>query len=92
MFQVRVRLGAIAEILAAAIHEEIDRRAINKLKAAVGDIFPVIRRDAFTHNAAGDGHELQIQIFDTQFVDAAPYLFDQIAATSSLYEALIIRH
>ena len=66
--------------------------AITELKAAVRDVFPMVRRYPLAHDAAGDRHELQIKIFDAQRVDSLPHQFDEIVATGSSNKIFIIRH
>ncbi len=53
----------------AAVHEEIDSRAIDELEAAVGDVLPVVGGNALAHDAAGHRDELQVEILDAKRVD-----------------------
>jgi hypothetical protein len=66
--------------LTAAVDEQVDRCAVDELEALLGNAFPVIGGDSFADDAAGDGYELQVKVFDAQLVDQSPHLFDVLGA------------
>ena len=80
------RLGAVAQVLAAPIEEQVDGCAVDELEAAIGDILPMLGRDALAHDAARHRDELQVEVFDAELVDLGADLLDQIVATRLLDE------
>ena len=44
----------------------------------------MIGRDALADDAAGNGDELQIEIFDAELVDLFPHLFDEVVTARQL--------
>ena len=78
--------GAIAQIVARAVGEQVDRCAVNQLEALLGDGFPVIGRDTLTHDLAGDRDELKVQILDPLRVDHLAHLFDFFVAPGRVHE------
>ena len=78
------RLGPVAEILATPVQEEVHRRAVDELKALLRDRFPMIRRYALAHDAAGHRHELQVEILDAERVDPLADLAHKRLATPRL--------
>src|SRR5581483_3963652 len=84
-------LGAITEIFATAVDEEVHGGAIDELEALPRHALPVVGRDALAHDAAGDRHELEIEIVDSEFVDLAADLSNQLLALRVVYEALDVR-
>ncbi len=85
-------LRAVAKILAAAVHEEVDGGAVDELEAAIGDVLPVVGRNALAHDAAGDRHELEVEVLDAERVDLLAHLLDEISAPRSLDEVLVVGH
>ena len=85
-------LRAVAEIFAMPVDEQVDGRAVDELEAALGHRFPVIRRDAFAADPAGDRDELEIKVLDPHFVDLAAHLFDQIVPAVLLHKGFDIHH
>ena len=85
-------LRPVAEIFAMPVDEQVDGRAVDQLKAALGHRFPVIRRDALAANPAGDRHELEIQILDPHLVDLLAHLFDKIVPALLLHKGFDIHH
>src|SRR5665811_310416 len=87
------RLGTVAEIFAMAVEEQIDRGAIDELKALLGDALPMIGWNALAHDAARDRHELQIEILDPELVDLAANFLDALLTFRIVYIAFDIhRH
>ena len=74
------------------VQEQVDGRAVDQLEAAFGDQFPVIRRDALAADPAGDRYELHVEILDSQFVDLAAHLFDQLVPAVLLHKGFDIHH
>ena len=62
-------LRAIADVLAVAVDEQVGRGPVDQLEALVGDGAEVLSRDALTHDAPGDGHELAVQVLDAVGLD-----------------------
>ncbi len=85
------RFGAIAKIVAVPVEEEVHGGAVDELEALPRDALPMVGRDALAHDAAGDRHELQIEVLDAELVDLAADLFDKLLALRIVDEALDIR-
>ena len=51
---------------------------------------PVVGGNALAHDAAGDRHELQIEIFDAERVDFFAHLADQVVAAIGAGECLVV--
>ena len=74
------RFRAIADIVLAAIDEEIGGRPVDELEALFRNCFPMVGGNALADNAAGDRNELIVDVFDTECVDLGAYLFDEFFA------------
>ena len=81
-------LRPVAEIVAAAVDEQIHGGAVDELEALLRHAFPVIRRNALAADAAGHRDELQIEILDAELVDLFPDLLDELFAARRLDEQL----
>ena len=62
-------LGAVADVLAVPVGEEVGGRAVDELEALLGDRLPVLGRDALAHDPARDGGELVVDVLDARGVD-----------------------
>ena len=82
------RLRPVAEIVAAPVDEEVHGGAVDELEALLGDRFPMVGRNALAHDAAGDRHELQIEIFDAELVDLLANFGDELLAARRIDETL----
>ena len=80
------RLRAIAQIVACPVGKEVHRRAIDQLEALLGHAFPVVSRDALTHDLAGDRNELQIEIFNPHLVNHLAHLLDLFVPSRGLHK------
>ncbi len=58
------RLGAVADVAAVPVDEEVGRGAVDELEALVGNGAEVLGRDALAHDPSGDGHELAVEVLD----------------------------
>ena len=83
---------SVPEVFAVAVQEQVDGRAVDQLETALGDGFPMIRRNALAADPSCDRHELEIQILDTQLVDLAAHLLDQIVPAILSHKDFDIRH
>jgi hypothetical protein len=81
-------LGAVADVVAVAVGEEVRRRAVDELEALLRDRLPVLRRDALAHDAAGDGGELVVDVRDPLGVDALTHVLHELRAPLGTDEAL----
>ena len=87
------RLGAVADVVAVAVGEEVRGRAVDELEALLRDRLPVLRRDALAHDAAGHGGELVVDVRDPLGVDAPADVLHEIRASIRSDEALQVgRH
>ena len=80
----------VAEIVTAAVEEEIHGGAVDELEALLRHTLPMVGRDALAHDAAGHRHELQIEVIDAERVDLLADLGDELLALWVLDEALDI--
>ena len=86
-------LGAVADVVAVPVGEEVRRRAVDELEALAGDRLPVGSRHALAHDAAGDRGELVVDVRDPQLVDLLADLGDLLVATLGADEGFEIgRH
>ncbi len=79
-------LGAVAQVRAVSVGEEIDGGAVDELEALLGDALPVVGRDALAADAPGDGDELQVEIVDPQLVDQLAHLRHLLGAAGGVDE------
>jgi len=61
--------GSVAEVAPLAADEEVGGRAVDQLEALGGNPLPVVGRRALADDAAGDGHELVVDVFDAKGID-----------------------
>ncbi len=85
------RFRAVAEIFAGAVGEQVHGGAVDELEALLSDSFPVIGRDAFAHNFAGDGNELQVEILDPELINHFANFFD-LFRTALLFDKFFNIH
>ena len=86
-------LRAVAQVLAVAVEEEVDRRAVDELEAPLGDALPVVGGDPLAADSAGDRHELEVQVLDAEPVDHLSDLPDLIGPSGCFHEAFDVhRH
>ena len=55
-------LGAVTDVVAVAVDEQVRGGAIDQLKALAGDHPEVLGGNAFAHDPAGDRNELAVQV------------------------------
>src|SRR3990172_8405958 len=67
-------LGAVADVLAVAIAEEVCGRTIDELEALRRRALPVIRGDALADDAARHRDELIVDVGDAELVDLLAHL------------------
>ena len=83
--------GAVADVVAVAVGEEVRGRAVDELEALLGDRLPVGRRNALAHDAAGDRGELVVDVGDALGVDLLPNVLHPLGTSFRLDEALQVR-
>ena len=87
------RLGAVADVVAVPVGEEVRSRPVDELEALLGDGLPVLRGNALAHDAPGDGDELVVDVCHPRGVDPLPDLLDGVGTPIRLDEALQVgRH
>jgi hypothetical protein len=69
-----------------AIGEQVGGRPVDELEAPVGDPLPVVGGHALAHDAAGDRHELVVDVGDALGVDLRPDARDRLGAAVRLGE------
>src|SRR5215472_11270536 len=74
------RLGPVADVLPVAVGEQVGGGPVDELEAPPGDPLPVVGRHALAHDAAGDRHELIVDIADALGVDLRPYALNRLCA------------
>ena len=79
-------LRTVAEVLAVAVEEEVDGRAVHELEAPLGDALPVIGGNALAADASGDRNELQVQVVDAEPVDHLAHLADLLRPSGRFHE------
>ena len=84
-------LGAVPDVVAVAVGEEVRGRAVDELEALLRDRLPVLRRNALAHDAAGDGGELVVDVRDPLGVDAPSDVLYEICASVRSDEAFQVR-
>ena len=80
------RLGAVADVLAVAVDEEVRVRAVDELEALAGHRLPVRRGHALAHDPARDRDELVVDVRDARRVDLLTHLLDEVIAPRGTYE------
>ena len=73
-------LGAVADVVLVAVDEEVRGRTIDQLEAPLRDRLPVICRNALADDAAGDRHELIVDVADAELLDLGADLLDELFA------------
>ena len=86
------RLGAVADVLAMAVDEQVRRSAVDELKALAGHTLPVLRRHTLAHDAAGHRRELVVDVLDALGINLATNLLDLVVSTRCCEVVLHIRH
>ena len=86
------RLGAVADVVAMAVDEQVRRGAVDELEALAGHALPVLRRHALAHHAAGDRCELVVDVLDALGIDLATHLLDLVVTTRRCEVVLHICH
>ena len=81
-------LGAVADVLAVTVGEEVRGRAVDELESLLGDRLPVLRGDALAHDAAGDRGELVVDVLDAARVDLAANVADARGPAAGADEVL----
>src|SRR5690606_19740480 len=84
------RLRAVADVFAVPVGEQVRGRAVDQLESVVGELLPVLGRDALADDPAGDGDELEVDVLDLAFVDLATHLGDLFLAAGLSDELLEI--
>ena len=83
----------VAEVFAVAVEEEVDRRPVDELEAPRGNALPVVGGDALAADAAGDRHELKVQVLDPEPVDHLANLPNLAGSPGRFHEAFDVhRH
>ena len=86
-------LGAVADVVRVTVGEEVRGRAVDELQALLGHPLPVHRRDALTHDPAGDGDELVVDVLDSLGVDPPTDLGNLLVSPRSVDKAVKVgRH
>ena len=83
-------LGAVADVVAVPVGEEVGGRAVDELEALRGHALPVRGGHALAHDPARDRDELVVDVRDALGVDATPDLGDQGVAALRCDEAVEI--
>ena len=84
-------LGAVPDVVAVAVGEEVRGRAVDELEALLRDRLPVLCGNALAHDAAGDGGELVVDVRDPLGVDAPADVLHEIRASVCSDEAFQVR-
>ena len=79
-------LGAVADVLAVAVDEEVGRRAVDELEALARHRLPVGRGHALAHDPARDRDELVVDVRHAGGVDLLAHLLDEVIAPRGTYE------
>ena len=83
-------LGAVADVVAVAVGEEVGGGAVHELEALAGDHAEVLGRDPLAHDPARHRDELAVQVPDVVGLDAGLHLCDLLLASIGLDEPLKI--
>ena len=84
------RLGAVPDVVAVTVGEEVRGRAVDELEAFRRHALPVRGGNALAHDPAGDRDELVVDVGDSLGVDAAPDVGDELVAALCGDEAVEI--
>ena len=74
-------LGSVTDVAAVAVQVQVCRRAIDQLKPALGDAFPMIRGYALADDTPGNRDELIVNVGDAELVDLLAHLPDEIVSS-----------
>ena len=86
-------LGAVPDVVAVPVHEQIGRGAVDELEPLPRDRLPMLGRDALAHDPTGDRHELVVHVRDALGVDLLADLRDGLLPTGLRDERLeVSRH
>ena len=88
------RFGAVADVVAVAVGEQVGGGPVHELEARIGDPFPVGGGDALAHDATGHGDELVVHVLDALVHDLTLHgldgLLHDLAATRTLRDRVTL--
>ena len=82
-------LGAEADVVAAAVGEQVGGRAVDELVAPLGDLGEERGDDALAHHAAGDRDLLEVDVLDPLVARSASSIFSIALRATGLVARLL---
>ena len=79
-------LGAVADVLAVPVDEEVGGRAVDELEALARHRLPVRGGHALAHDPARDRDELVVDVRHARSVDLLAHVLDQLIAPRGTHE------